>query len=239
MKVKEIIRDIVKELKTEVEVEYRDAQQWFFKEGIELYGVRVGTVRRIGRKYFRKIEPRDKKTVFDLGEELLKLEKQETRIIAFQWASGMSRDFELGDFVVFERWLKKYVSNWASCDGLCTGPLGELLVQYPQLIKKTVLWRKSKNRWVRRAAAVSLIKPVKKKQNLADVFKAADALLLDEDDMVQKGYGWMLKEASNVYRKEIFDFVMKRKDKMPRTALRYAIEKMPQSWRKRAMARRE
>lgn len=232
---KKIIQSIIKELKAEAETKYKDAQQWFFKEDIDLYGVRVGEVRRIGRKYFKGVEPRDKKAVFDLGEELLKLEKQETRIIAFQWASGVKKEFEPGDFKMFEGWLKKYVSNWASCDGLCTGPLGELLTQYPELIRKTVPWRKSKNRWVRRGAAVCLIKPVKKKQNLKDVLAAADALLLDQNDMVQKGYGWMLKEASNVYRKEVFDFVMKRKDKMPRTALRYAIEKMPQSWRRKAM----
>jgi 3-methyladenine DNA glycosylase AlkD len=53
--------------------------------------------------------------------------------------------------------------------------------------------------------------------------------------MVQKGYGWMLKEASRIHTKEVFDYVVKNKDKMPRTALRYAIEKMPQNSRKKAM----
>ena len=53
--------------------------------------------------------------------------------------------------------------------------------------------------------------------------------------MVQKGYGWMLKEASNIFQKQVFDYVMKRKNKMPRTSLRYAIEKMPQSMKKKAM----
>ena len=232
---KRIITDIIRELKASVDERYKSAQQWFFKEGIELYGVRVGVVRKIGRDFFREIELKDKKHVFELCEELLEIERQETKIIAWQWARKMNGEFVSGDFRVFERWLKKYVSNWASCDGLCTGPLGDLLVMYPELIKKTVVWRRSRNRWVRRAAAVILILPVKSKQNLKDVFKAADDLLLDDDDMVQKGYGWMLKEASNKYKKEVFDFVMKRKDRMPRTALRYAIEKMPKSWRSEAM----
>ncbi len=60
--------------------------------------------------------------------------------------------------------------------------------------------------------------------------------MLGEDDLVQKGYGWMLKDASVYYQKEVFDFIMRNKNKMPRTALRYAIEKMPQSLRKKAMA---
>ena len=63
----------------------------------------------------------------------------------------------------------------------------------------------------------------------------ADALLIDPDDMVQKGYGWMLKAASKTYPDEVFQYVMRHKKEMPRTALRYAIEKMPEARRRRAM----
>ena len=55
--------------------------------------------------------------------------------------------------------------------------------------------------------------------------------------MVQKGYGWMLKAASEAHRDAIFEFVMNNKSKMQRTALRYAIEKMPEDYKKRAMAK--
>lgn len=58
---------------------------------------------------------------------------------------------------------------------------------------------------------------------------------MDDQDMVQKGYGWMLKVAGDYYPDEVFSYVMKRKDKMPRTALRYAIEKYPPHKRKEAM----
>ena len=53
--------------------------------------------------------------------------------------------------------------------------------------------------------------------------------------MVQKGYGWLLKSASMAFQKEIFDYVVSNKVHMPRTALRYAIEKMPEEMRKIAM----
>ena len=55
----------------------------------------------------------------------------------------------------------------------------------------------------------------------------ADTLLIDKDDLVQKGYGWMLKAASEANQQEIFNYVIKNKFIMPRIALRYAIEKMP------------
>ncbi|MEM5786839.1 MAG: DNA alkylation repair protein, partial [Syntrophobacteraceae bacterium] len=68
-----------------------------------------------------------------------------------------------------------------------------------------------------------------------DILESAAQLLNDEDDLVRKGYGWMLKAASQAHREEVFDFVMANKKEMPRTALRYAIEKMPPELRTRAM----
>ncbi len=86
-----------------------------------------------------------------------------------------------------------------------------------------------------RGAAVSLIIPAKEGKFLKDIFELAGILLRDNDDMVQKGYGWMLKEASRLHQTEVFEYVMMHKDKMPRTALRYAIEKMPPEFKKKAM----
>jgi 3-methyladenine DNA glycosylase AlkD len=62
-------------------------------------------------------------------------------------------------------------------------------------------------------------------------------MLSDKDDMVQKGYGWMLKAASQAHQKEIFDYVMNNKALMPRTSLRYAIEKLPQELKAMAMSK--
>ena len=90
---------------------------------------------------------------------------------------------------------------------------------------------------VKRAAAVTLIIPARKGLFLDQIFKIADILLLDPDDLVQKGYGWMLKAASQAHQEEVFNYVMQKKAIMPRTSLRYAIEKMPGEMRKRAMER--
>jgi len=60
---------------------------------------------------------------------------------------------------------------------------------------------------------------------------------LDEDDLVQKGYGWMLKVAADAWQKDVFEYVMKNKKEMPRTALRYAIEKMPKNLKQKAMTK--
>lgn len=93
----------------------------------------------------------------------------------------------------------------------------------------------SENRWMRRASAVTLIIPARKGKFLSDILQIADILLLDKDDLVQKGYGWMLKAASEANQQEIFNYVIKNKSVMPRTALRYAIEKMPAELKAEAM----
>ena len=84
---------------------------------------------------------------------------------------------------------------------------------------------------------MSLIVPAKNGKFLKDVFQIADILLLDKDDMVQKGYGWMLKVASQAHQQEVFEYVLAHKASMPRTALRYAIEKMPKELKHKAMGK--
>jgi 3-methyladenine DNA glycosylase AlkD len=84
---------------------------------------------------------------------------------------------------------------------------------------------------------VTLIIPAKQGKFLNDIFEIADRLLQDKDDLVQKGYGWMLKEASRKHQKKVFNYVLRHKDTMPRTALRYAIEKMPEDLKRRAVAK--
>ena len=85
--------------------------------------------------------------------------------------------------------------------------------------------------------AVSLIGLAKKGLCLKDIFEITDMLLLDQDDLVQKGYGWLLKVASKVYQREVFEYVLNKKEIMPRTSLRYAIEKMPKELKEIAMKR--
>jgi len=107
----------------------------------------------------------------------------------------------------------------------------------PKLRKELKEWARSENRWLRRATAVSLIVPVKQGRFLDAAFEIARILLTDSDDLVRKGYGWLLKDVSIRYLSEVFDFVMMHKQVMPRISLRCAIERMPQDLRRLAMAR--
>ncbi len=232
------VQAIQKELRGYAEREYRDGAKAYFKEPIELHGVRLPIVRRIAARYYSSLVKKLKKEeVFELCEDLLKTGYGEERTIAFDWAFRLRAGYEPRDFRVFESWLRKYVSNWAACDDLCRHAFGDFVWRFPQFMPRVMKWAKSRNRWLRRASAVVMIYPNSRDRYLDEAFRIADLLLEDNDDLVQKGYGWMLKEISNRYPQEVFDYVMGHKATMPRTALRYAIEKLPPAMKKRAMAR--
>lgn len=161
----------------------------------------------------------------------------EESFVACDWSYRIRESYEPKDFVILEKWLHRHVANWASCDTLCNHAIGAFVEKFPQALADLKRWAKSKNRWVRRASAVTLIIPARKGEFLSDVFEIADLLLIDDDDLVQKGYGWMLKAASEAHRREVFEYVMNNKARMPRTALRYAIEKMPEDLKHKAMAK--
>jgi 3-methyladenine DNA glycosylase AlkD len=203
----------------------------------ELYGIATPIVRQLSSEFFQKVKKKPKQEILQLCNELLRSGLSEERTIAFDWAFRLRSIFEETDFQLFETWLTEHVHSWGACDDLCTHALGTFIWKFPVFIQKTRRWANSENRWVRRASAVCLIYSLRRREHLEEAFKTADTLLTDQDVMVQKGYGWMLKEASNRYPEEVFNYVMKNKNEMPRTALRYAIEKLSPEHKTEAMKR--
>lgn len=226
---------IRRELDQQADAKTREVFSRFFKEKITHYGIKAVIIRKIARRYFKELAPLDKRAIFALCEELLKSDYNEEAVIAFEWAYWIHNEYEPGDFIVFENWLNKYVNNWGKCDSLCNHAIGSFVEKYPQYIENLKNWTGAENRWLRRASAVTLIIPARKGKFLEDIFEIAERLLQDRDDLVQKGYGWLLKEASKMRQKEVFYYVLRNNKIMPRTALRYAIEKMPEDLRRLAM----
>ena len=232
-----ILHYIQEQLQNNIDVDTKKSAQRYFKEQITSHGVKTSIVTKISKESYKMMNGFEKKKIFSIAETLLQSGYLEESFIAFKWAEYLSKDFETHDFDILEQWLSEYVTNWASCDTLCNHAIGSLVEKYPEFLSRLKQWTSSDNRWVRRGAATTLILPARKGLFLNDVFEIATSLLFDTDDLVQKGYGWMLKEASKTHQQEVFDFVMKHKKSMPRTALRYAIEKMPKELKIVAMQR--
>ncbi|MBN2633206.1 MAG: DNA alkylation repair protein [Bacteroidales bacterium] len=233
----EIVKQIKEELVRNSDEKTRKQGEYFFKENVKIHGLKSAQVEQISRAYFSKLPDKSKSTVFSHCEILFKSGFLEEAGIACMWSYNVRKQYTPGDFKLFEDWVSRYVTNWAICDTFCNHNVGTFIMMYPSYLKNLKKWALSSVRWMKRASAVSLIVPARKGMFLDEIFKIADILHSDPDDMVQKGYGWMLKTASQAHQEEVFSYVMKRKKTMPRTALRYAIEKMPAELKSKAMAK--
>jgi len=207
----------------------------FFKEEIKVYGIKTAVVQKIAKKYWQQVKNKSKQEIFALCVELYRSGYMEEAFVVSDWMPRYIDNLEPKDIKTFKGWIEAYVTNWAECDSFCNHTIGDMLFKYPEVVPEVKSWAKSTNRWLKRASAVSFILPGRKGMYLSDAFEICDVLLREGDDLVQKGYGWLLKEESRVHTKEVFDYVVKYREVMPRTALRYAIELMPKELKAEAM----
>lgn len=223
--------NMMKELRAELKAKADKTYNYnmFFKEPIKAYGVRYPALRKIAKDFFP--ENLDGCDLEELCEELWQSGMHEESVIAVYWAKRGG----IANAALMKKWLDKYASNWAQVDDICLNVLCPLLEKDSSLLPEIKSWSKSKNLWTRRASAVSFVYPCRRGLYLKDIFEVSEQLLPDKEDLIQKAYGWALREAGKKHQKELFDFVMKHKKVMGRTALRYAIELMPKELKQRAM----
>ncbi len=127
-------------------------------------------------------------------------------------------------------------ANWASTDGLSTLVMTPILRRFPDEIPGLQAWTRSRNMWVRRAAAVSLTPLARRGEALAAAYRIATALLGDREDLMHKATGWLLREAGKTDPARLERYLRQHGPRIPRTALRYAIEKFPPAKRKALLA---
>lgn len=228
-----------------------DSTKRFFKNEIFCLGVKSPDVKIITKDIYNTFLKNQKKEfVFDLAEKLMQNKSLEEFSMASEFIFSCKNQYVKEDMVFFEKIIDNYVSNWASCDVFCNHTVGAFVELFPKKISILKKWTKSDNLWKRRAFAVSLIIPARKALFLDDILYIAENLLIDKEDMVQKGYGWLLKAASltetfvhidettkTTHHDAVFNFILKYKGKMPRTSLRYAIEKFNPEEKKICMAK--
>jgi len=199
--------------------------------------LRTPVVRDVSAKVYREIRGTGAAGILAFCEELLEAGDSDMRLIAFDWAFRLRKLYRPDEFSRFERWLFSYVDGWASCDDFCTHALGALVCQMPSVVHRIQPWTASESQWVRRGSVVSLIYAGRRGALIEESLVMADRLLGDPEDLVQKGVGWLLKEIGKRQPDIIFDYVMARRGTMPRTSLRYAIEKLPPEQRRQAMGK--
>lgn len=124
------------------------------------------------------------------------------------------------------------VNNWDLVDSSSYKILGAYLNDKPRLVLYELV--KSENLWERRIAIVSTLYFIRKGQ-FDDTIKISKLLFGDKEDLMHKAVGWMLREMGKKNEKVLLKFLNVNYKKMPRTALRYAIERLSESEKKKYM----
>ncbi len=222
----EILERVREQLRGAADPMFREGQQRFFQHEIDTYGVRGPELKAIARALYGEVKN------WRPGER--------NKLCAGLWKSGMleegalvchvyrrfEKQCQACEFKLFERWLDRYVNNWAHCDGIASWLLAACIANEPSLIRELAPWTESKNRWKRRAAAVAMLQEGKKGRHTEEILDIASRLIADPDDMVQKGVGWVLKETYPKRPREVVEFLKSRRGETSRLLLRYAAEKM-------------
>jgi 3-methyladenine DNA glycosylase AlkD len=224
------LRDDIKKIASS---EKAKASQWFFKtgpgeygEGDQFIGIKVPEQRILAKKY--------KDLPFDDVVELLKSPIHEERLISL---FIMIHQFKKGDEALKKRYYDIYMShtdfinNWDLIDSSAGYIPGEYLKDKPKDI--LFAFARSESLWKRRIAIMSTF-PYIKKGNFSLTYELAEILLHDKHDLIHKAVGWMLREVGGVSGIAVEEsFLKKHYKQMPRTMLRYAIEKFPEAMRRK------
>jgi 3-methyladenine DNA glycosylase AlkD len=201
--------------------------QWFFKEEIKSHGWRAADLRRLARQYRRAFH---KEPGLDfmvrVADRLFTGRVLEEKVFGVLLLENLTAHFNDTHFKLFESWLDR-INTWADHDGLVHYLIAPMIKAEPRRSRKVFEWAKSPHRWHRRAACVALIQGTRRKMFFPQIARLADMLLEDDDDMVQKGLGWLLRETAKADRPRTVPYLMKIRNRAPRLVLRTASETLP------------
>jgi 3-methyladenine DNA glycosylase AlkD len=208
--------------------------QAYFKESVHAFGVTAPQVREIAAQIHRQVKR--EWTVDDaigLCDLLLPRPELEAKGVAILLLHRYRTTYPKALFAKTRGWLlANRLDNWASVDTLCPEVIGALVEAHPSLLERLEDWSRSPNRWVRRASIVSLLKLARRPEHKDAVYAMARRHFASDDDLVQKAAGWLLREVGKQDMRALEAFLSSHGPHIPRTTLRYAIERFPPAKRR-------
>ena len=212
--------------------------QWFFKQEVKSRGWYTGELRKVAVRFRRTIlAEHDLPYLLQVADQLFRGDVLEEKVFAVVMLQGVVTEFGKREFKLLESWMDR-VSTWADHDALVHYLIGPILAADETLLTRPPRWAKSKKRWHQRAAAVSLIHSTRQHKNFDHIRRITEMLLASDDDMVQKGLGWLLREAAKANPKQTVAYLMTIRERSSRLVLRTACETLPAVTMERALGKK-
>jgi 3-methyladenine DNA glycosylase AlkD len=175
--------------------------------------------------------------VMGLADALVRDPYLETKAIGIELVARYRRAFTPALLPQWKRWLARdLAANWATTDAICGSLIGPLLADRPELVALMRTWARHRNPWVRRASAVALLPAIRRGHALDTAYDVATTLRSDGADLIQKAAGWLLREVGKRDAARLERYLRAGGAAIPRTTLRYAIERFPAARRQRILA---
>ena len=215
--------------------------QRFFKQEVKSRGWYTNELRKVAVRFRRTILAEHAlQYLLQVADQLFRGDMLEEKIFAVLMLQGMVGDFGKPEFKVFESWLDR-VGSWADHDALVHYLIGPMVAAHDSLLSRPPRWARKRTgkSWHQRAAAVSLIHSTRQHKNFGDIQRITELLLTSDDDMVQKGLGWLLREAAKANPDQTVKYLMTIRDRTPRLVLRTACETLPANTRQRVLGRKQ
>ncbi len=212
--------------------------QHFFKEVITSRGWYTAELRKFAVRFRRSIErERGLDFVVQVADDLFSGRVLEEKVMAVLLLENQTKHFGDDEFQLFASWLDR-VTSWADHDALVHDLLGPMMAADPARSREVFVWAKSPNPWRRRAACVALIRGAREQQFFEQIVQLSNQLLQnkEDDDMVLKGLGWLLRETAKANPKSTVPYLMKIRKNAPRLVLRTACETLSPSTRRPVLA---
>lgn len=209
--------------------------QWFFKEEVQSRGWFTAELRKVAVCFRRAIlRERGPEFLLEVADKLFAGRVLEEKSFAVMLLENQTSRFGEPEFRRFASWLPR-VTSWADHDALVHYVIAPMMVAEPARVNNVFRWAKSRHRWHRRAACVALIQGARQKMFFPQITRLSNLLLCDEDDMVQKGLGWLLRETAKADPRRTVPYLMKIRSHAPRLVLRTACETLTPGLRARVL----
>jgi len=227
-----VANEIRRALKAGGSPERSSSVQRFFREEVQSHGWRTADLRRAALRWRREIlQESDLKFLLQVADHLFAGTINEDKNVAVLLLENITDQFGDEEFRLLEPWLPR-ISNWSDHDALVHYLIAPMVVAKPARASRVFHWAKSRNRWFRRAACVALIQGARRKMLFSEIIRLSATLLSDEDDMVRKGLGWLLRETAKADVQRAVPYLISIRERAPRLVLRTACETLPSTTRK-------
>lgn len=213
--------------------------QAYFKNTVRCFGVPAPALRAMAAGLYASVKGEWKLAeAVELCRLLLPRPELEAKGAAILIIGRFHKEFGPDLVPLVKDWLERgWLDNWASVDTFCTSSMGALLLKHPELAAVLEGWTGHPDRWVKRASAVSFIKLAKDPEFQPVVYRISAALFPVDDDLIHKAVGWLLREAGKGDARSLEAFLLANGPDIPRTTVRYAIERFPEPKRRALLVR--